>query len=218
MARISTFARDLKFATAGIEPEMIAPKLAAFARQKLAEVIQSGEASERYDKFINGREGAEEETVVFPGPIFYRFKYWREIIEFTLQSLAERSPDKSGRYKRSWFVMTPGGRAKNFDDISINATVIFCNDQPYSRKIDVGHMRMSVPPGVVEDVRRMVMSKFGNMVTAKRTMIPLPGGYVLKGRFRRGYREFARRKLRRDTAAGAQMTYPALLINMRAAA
>lgn len=218
MARISTFAKDLQLATAGIAPEKVAAALASYARAELAKAIQSGEGSERYDKFVNGRAGAAEETVVAPGPIFYRFRWWREVIEFTLQSLVERSPDKSGKYKQSWFVMTPGGRVKNFNDIPINATIIFCNDQPYSRKIDVGHMQMSVPPGVVEAVRKMVMAKFGNMVTAKRTMIPLPGGYVLKGRFRRGFRPFARKKLRRDTMAGARMVYPALVLTMKAAA
>jgi hypothetical protein len=215
MARISTFAKDLQLATAGIAPENIAVELAAFARSELSRAIQEGEGSERYDRYVNGRFGAAESTVVPPGPILYVFRWWNEIIEFALQSLVERSPEKSGKYKQSWFVMTPGGRVKNFGEIPLNADVILCNDKPYSRKIDVGHMRMSVPPGVVEDVRKMVLSKFGNLVTVRRTMIPLPNGYVLKGRFRRGYRQYARTKLRRDTQAGAQMTYPALVLTMK---
>ncbi|UFX42070.1 hypothetical protein HAP47_0022685 [Bradyrhizobium sp. 41S5] len=215
MARISTFERDLKLATAGMAPENIAKELAAFARQELAAVIQSGEGSERYDRYVNGNLGAAEETVVPPGPILYVFHWWREIVEFALQTAVERSPEKSGRYKRDWFIMTPGGVVKSFDEIPINSTVILTNNQPYSRKIDVGHMRMSVPPGVVEDVRKAVMARFGNFVTAKRTMITLPGGYILKGHFRRGYRPFARTKLRKDTMAGAQMTYPALVLTMK---
>jgi hypothetical protein len=215
VARISTFAKDLQLATAGMAPENIARELAAFAKRELSKSIQDGEGSERFERYVNGNLGAAEETVVPPGPILYVFHWWREVVEFALQSLVERSPDKSGRYKQSWFVMTPGGRLKDFDNIPINAEVILCNDQPYSRKIDVGHMRMSVPPGVVEDARKMVLSKFGNLVAARRTMIPLPGGYVLKGRFRRGYRQFARTKLRKDTQAGAQMTYPALVLSMK---
>lgn len=217
MARISTFAKDLQLATAGISPEAIAPMLAAFAKSENMKAIQEGEGSERFDRYVNGNFGAAEETVVAPGPILYVYRWWPEVIEFALQSLVERSPDKSSRYKRSWFVMTPGGRVSSFGDIPISATVILCNDQPYSRKIDVGHMRMSVPPGVVEDARKMVMSRFGNMVTARRTMVPLPNGYVLRGHFRRGYRQFARTKLRKDTQAGAQMTYPALVLTMKAA-
>lgn len=215
MARIQTFEKDLRLATASIEPDAIARELAKFARSELAKAIQSGEGSERYDKYVNGRPEAEEESVTPPGPILYVFRWWNEVIEFALQTLVERSPERSGRYKQSWFVMTPGGRVRGFGDIPINAEVIICNDQPYSRKIDVGHMRMSVPPGVVEDARRAVMSRFGNLVTCKRTMITLPNGYVLKGVFRRGYRQFARTKLRKDTQAGAQMTYPALVLSMK---
>jgi hypothetical protein len=217
LARISTFAKDLQLATAGMEPEAIAPALAAFARSELSKAIQEGEGSARYEKYINGNFGAEEETVVPPGPILYVFHWWREVIEFALQTLVERSPEKSGDYKKAWFVMTPGGRVKSFDDIPINASVIISNDQPYSRKIDVGHMRMSVPPGVVEDARKIVMSRFGNMVTATRVLMPLPSGYVLKGRFRRGFRPHARTKLRPDTIAGAVMTYPALVLSMKVA-
>ncbi|WP_454629534.1 hypothetical protein [Bradyrhizobium cenepequi] len=215
MARISTFAKDLQLATAGISPENIARELAAFAKSELAKSIAEGEGSERYDRYVNGVLGAVEEMVVPPGPILYVFQWWREIIEFALQSAVERSPEKSGRYKQSWFIMTPGGVIKSFDEIPINSTVILTNNQPYSRKIDVGHMRMSVPPGIIEDVRKMVMARFGNFVTAKRTLIPLPGGYILKGRFKRGYRPYARTKLRPDTMAGAPMTYPALVMTMK---
>lgn len=215
MPRISTFAKDLQLATAGIAPENIGKELAAFARSELANAIQEGEGSERYERYVNGRLGAQEETVVPPGPILYVFHWWREIVEFVLQTAVERSPEKSGDYKKSWFIMTPGGVVKSFDDIPINSTVVLTNNRPYARKIDVGHMRMTVPPGIVEDVRKAVMARFGNFVIAKRTMIPLPGGYVLKGRFRRGYRPFARTKLRSDTMAGAQMTYPALVLSMK---
>ncbi|MHC2251031.1 hypothetical protein [Bradyrhizobium embrapense] len=215
MARISTFARDLQLATAGIAPENIARELAAFARSELSKAIQEGVGSERYDKYVNGRPEADEDTVEPPGPILYVFRWWQEIIELALQAAVDRSPEKSGDYKKSWFIMTPGGVVANFDTISINSTVILTNNRPYSRKIDVGHMRMSVPPGIIEDVRKMVMARFGNFVTAKRTMITLPGGYILKGKFRRGYRPFARTRLRADTAAGAQMTYPALVMTMK---
>lgn len=216
MARISTFARDLQLATAGIAPENIAKELAAFAKAELALAISEGEGSDQHDRYVNGRLGAPEESVQPPGPIVYDFLWWRPVLEFALQTLIDRSPRMSGRYRRSWFVMIrDGGRVQNLDTIPINATVIICNDQPYSRKIDVGHMRMSVPPGVVEDARKAIMGRFGNMLTVKRMMIPIPNGYVLKGRFLRGYRPYARKKLRSDTEAGAQMTYPALVLSMR---
>lgn len=91
MPRISTFERDLKFATAGIAPENIAKEMAAFARSELSKAIQEGIGSERYDKYVNGRLDAEEETVTPPGPILYVFRWWREIVEYALQTADRKS-------------------------------------------------------------------------------------------------------------------------------
>lgn len=206
--------RRLIMATADLQPSAVAGALAKFARSQLAKSIDRGEGSPLYDKYINGREGAEEETVVPPGPIVYVFNWWRDIIDFGLQSLVDRSPERSGRYKKSWFCMVDGRPVTDFDAIPATATVILTNNQPYSRKIEVGFMQMSVPPGVVEDVRKMMMRRFGNLIRVKASMINLPGGYVLKGVFTKGIREFSRTKLRRDTQAGALMTYPSLILTM----
>ena len=215
MARLKSIRRDLQLATEHIAPDQVAAALATYAKDSLREAIQTGEATTLYDIWVNGRLGASESTVVPPGPILYEFQWWKEIVEFGLAALVARSPEKSGRYKRSWFAMVNGVVISDYDSIPVEAEIILTNNQPYSRKIEVGHMVMSVPPGVVEDCRRTVMSRFGNMITVKATMITLPGGYVLKGVFRKGVRPMARTKLRKDTMAGAQMTYPSLKLSMR---
>ncbi len=207
--------RRIALATADISPENLAKELAAFARTSLREAISEGEASDIYEKFVNGRSGVEEEQVVPPGPIVYLFQWWTDIIEFGLRTLIDRSPEQSGSYKQSWFAMVNGAVVSDYTRIPIEAQVVLTNNQPYSRKIEVGHMHMSVPPGVVEDCRRVVMRRYGNLIDVKATMITLPGGYILKGRFTRGVRPHARRKLRKDTMAGAQMTYPSLVLTMR---
>jgi hypothetical protein len=148
--------------------------------------------------------------------ITFEFQLWGDLIPFALQSLIDHSPEASGRYKRSWFTMVDGQRVERVEDIPPGVNVILVNDQPYSRKIDTGHMKMSVPPGVVEAARQDILNRFGNSVSVERIMVPLPDGYVLKGRFRKGRGANARRGLRRDTQTGAAMTYPALSISMRA--
>lgn len=215
MARLPSISRQLTLATADIAPENVAKELAAFARMSLREAISEGEASDIYDIYVNGQYGASEDTVVPPGPILYDFQWWPEIVTFALATLVERSPERSGRYKQSWFAMVDNVPVVNFERIPIWSEVVLTNNQPYSRKIEVGHMRMSVPPGVVEDSKKIVMRRFGNMINAKATMINLPNGYILKGVFRKGYRPGARTKLRKDTQAGARMTYPALTLSMR---
>lgn len=215
--RFSTFERDLQMATAGMAPEAINRELAAFAKRALADAIASGEASPIYTQYINGREGAPIDSVIAPGPALFVFSYWQPIIKFALDYLEKRSPKKSGDYIKSHVVMVgsqvmrPDAEFAAGEEISIVATV------PYSRKIEAGHMRMSVPSGVFQDARKAVQSQFGRVIDVRFRMVLIPGGYTLKGVFRRGYKPFARKKLKADTQAGARLTYPALVMNMKAA-
>lgn len=217
MARFESFDRDIRLVTAGLEPEAISGALAALAKSELARVIASGEASISYERFVNGRQGAPEEAVEVPGPIVYVFSWWGPILTFAMEYLRKRSPRHSGRYVDSWFVMVNGGVVGDFSAVPVGAEVIITNRQPYHRKIDVGHMKMSVPPGVVEDARQVIRRRFGAVVTVERNMILLQGGYVLKGHFSKGVRPSARKRLQRDTEAGQPMTYPALVMTMKAA-
>lgn len=218
MARFETFDRDIVAATAGLEQSAIAAALARFSREKLAEVIASGEGSKNYDKFVNGRAGAEEESVIPPGPIVYQFNWWAPIVRFALDTLEARSPHKSGRYGISHIVMVNGAVVTDYSTIAGNAEVTIVNIQPYARKIEVGHMRMSVPPGVYEAARGIIVREFGGRsgsLDVRVKMIQIPGGYILRGHFTKGVRKFARMGLRRDTAAGQKMTYPSLSLSMR---
>ena len=216
MARFETFARDLQLATADLAPEAISRELARFARSSLADVIAAGEASTIYTKYVNGREGADEETVVPPGPIVYDFSYWQPILAFTLAELEKRSPRQSGSYIASHVVMVgsqvmrPDAEIAAGEEVSVVATV------PYARKIESGFQKVSTGEAVFQDVRRKVQSQFGRAVDVKFRMVYIPNGYILKGRFRRGRKEFSRKKLQRDTQAGARMTYPAIVMNMKA--
>lgn len=215
MARFETFYEDVILATADLAPEAIEKELAKFARAGLAEAIASGEGSPIYEKFINGRAGAEEETVVAPGPIVYEFSWWPEIIDFALEFLRKRSPRKSGEFQNAWFVMVNGTRVSDWEDVPINAIVTITNDRPYARKIEVGHMKMSVPHGVAEAGRLAVRRQYGSIVDVRKTLMTLPGGYILKGHFTKGVREFSRTVLRRDVMAGEAVTYPALVMSMK---
>lgn len=203
MPGFETFARDLQLATAGLEPVAIAAQLARFARAELADAIQRGEASPTYARFVNGREGAPEESVVPPGPILYVFSAWGEIIPWALADLEKRSPRKSGAYAFAHIVMVGGRPVSDPSAIDPSATVNIVNTQPYSRKIEFGHMRMSVPSGVYEAAAVAIERQFKDAVDVRWTQVQLPNGYVLKGRGRR-------------SKPGERMTYPALQLKLSA--
>lgn len=204
MARPAAFERELRVATAGLQPQAIAKLLAETARKALADAISSGEAPNNYVRAVNGRVGVSEDHVIPPGPILYTFNSLPDVAEYALAFAMARSPVKSGRFKRSWFVMVNGRMIFDPQSIEIDAEVILTNDQPYSRKIETGHMTMRVPPGIVEDTRQAVMRRFGNIVTAQKRFISLSGAYVL----RRGGK-------RRDRTRGHELLYPALVVSLR---
>lgn len=195
------FDRELRLATRDLEPDALRRELAAFARQSLAEVIASGDASPRYRRFVNQREGESEDAVILPGPIIYEFQYLEEIVTFALEAARELSPVLSGRYKRSWFALINGTQQWIDGTIPIDATVLVTNDQPYHRKIHVlgskGGFR--VPPGIVERVRQQARRLYRDIATFEVRFIPLAGGY----------------RLRRPRRKEAEMTYPALEIRLR---
>lgn len=204
MARPAAFERELRLASVGLAPDVLRKQLAAFAKSELAKVQASGEAPKHYVRAVNGRVGAPEESVQLPGPIVYSFNVLPDVAEYALAFARERSPVKSGRFKRSWFVMVNGRETRNLESIPLEAECILTNSQPYSRKLEVGAMHARVPPGIVEDTRQAVMRRFGNIVTAQKRFIPLSGAYVLR-----------RENRRKDRTSGKQLLYPALVILMR---
>jgi hypothetical protein len=222
MATAGAFERQIKIATRDLEPAAISALLAKTARQALAEVIGSGEAPESYTRSVNGRVGAPEESVIAPGPIVYAFSYLEEATLYGLQFARARSPVDSGEFKKSWFALVDGSLWNGQSNIMPGAEVLITNDQPYARKIEVGAMkRMRLPPHVAEDTRQAILRRYPGAFRVELKFIVLAGGYVLKGHSRSVAAKTNRRssafregravlRSRKDTAAGQQMTYPAV--------
>lgn len=217
-----TFERDLRLATAGLQPAEINKRLAAFARSELAAVIASGEGSANYDRFVNGREGAAEETVQAPGPILYVFNWWQVIISAAQEELEKRSPRKSGRYAGSFIVISNGQLVTDYAALPGNAEVIITNFQPYVRRIE-GRDRK-----VFAGAKLALARRFGNSYRVETQYLSIAAGvhpsipYILKGAYaaRRNARlanpgQFRDQKFprRKDQEPGQPITYPALIIN-----
>lgn len=221
-----TFERDLRLATAGLQPAEINKKLAAFARSELAAVIASGEGSKNYDRFVNGREGAPEESVQTPGPILYTFNWWVDIINAAFEELERRSPRKSGRYAGSFIAISNGRVITDYAGLPGSAEVIITNFQPYVRKIEARDKK------VFAGAKLALSRRFGNSYRVEIRFVSISAGvhpsipYILKGEYARlrnarianpgrfPGQSFPRRK---DQEPGQPITYPALIINALAA-
>lgn len=211
MANAAAVARSMRlFRDRALSPAAQSAVLAGVARKGRDELIRRGEAPTSYRTFVDGREGAREEAVRPDGTIVYRFNLLPAAVGFALALCVARSPVRSGRYRKSWFVMVNGRRwTGDMDAIPADATVFVTNDQPYSRKIDTGAMKLKVPPGIVEAARQAVQRQYP-FIRAERDFLLLPGdgkrgGYVL--RTHGGSR-------RKDRQAGQRLTYPALVLRV----
>jgi hypothetical protein len=223
------FERDLRVATAGMEPEEINKAVAAFARQEVRRVIAEGIASPEYERYVNGVPGAPEEAYKAPGSIVYEFTNWPLVIQSALAELQKRSPRRSGRFAGSFIVIVGGRIVTEYRSIPAAAEVIIVNFQPYTRKAETGLLKQ--PKRYVFDgTKRVLNSRFNGVFKAETRFLNIGSGvhpeipYILKGRvkvraaaqnnrssaFRAGRSTLSSRK---ETAAGQALTYPAIVIN-----
>ena len=194
--------RQLKLGLrADIGPEAMAAELAKFSRANVAEYLLSEPIPPGYETFVNGRRGVAEEAVKAPGPIVYVFNWWPQILTFALAYLRGRSPvgpskahkDPPTAYRDSFFVLAHGRehhpRQWSLIPPDIDE-VIITNEAGYHRKVDVQMMgmkpiRMSVPPGIMEDGAAAIAAKYGDLVKTKRIYsTPHSGQWI----YRRGPR------------------------------
>lgn len=196
------------------------------AHDVLEQEVRAGNTpSSRYERYINGVINAPDSAATVPGEIKFNFQFWENVIPFCLDFAVRESPSDSGRYKKSWVALVDGVVWDAAQAVPRGAIVTITNDQPYHRKIEVGHTKFNMPDSrIVERMRQAVLKEFRGLLEAQNKMIELTGPvsghaaevpYELRGKFTRGRRVFSRKGLRKDTAKGQKMKYPALV--MRAA-
>ncbi len=202
-----------------LSPQALSDNLAKFARQKRDELIRTGQAPASYITLVDGQKGVVEERVRPTGKIVYLFNTLGLAAVFALAFCRARSPVRSGDFQGAWFLAVNGQRfVGDLNDIPFNAELMVTNPLPYARKVEVGHMRMSVPHHIIEDCRTAVLKAFPSLKADNQFVLikaSQGGGYILRGHFRRGFRQHSRVSLRPDVFRGESMTYPALIISAR---
>lgn len=210
---LDAFDRELLLATAGLELGEVNKALAAFAKNSLADVLAGG-AGPRYERFVNGRHGAPEESVSAPGPIVYEFSLWEPIITFALAELRKRSPTKSGRFRNSFIVLANQKLVTDYDTIGPEDEVIVTNFQPYVRKAEnglLGTKRYAIFDGTKRalartfgnDGRNSAAFRFETKWLDFKSSVHAGMPYILKGS----------QGKRKDRQAGMAISYPAVVMN-----
>ncbi|KQS95392.1 hypothetical protein [Rhizobium sp. Leaf386] len=214
MATLETFDRELKLASAGLDPRTINRHLADFARAELRKAQAAG-ASRIYQLYVNGRPALSEYEVEAPGPIVYQFSMWNEIVAYALSELQRRSPVRTGRFRNSFIVLIDGKAVSSAKDIPATAEIIITNFQPYIRKAEgglLGTKRFAIFDGTKRALTRrfgnegrtssgyLFETKWLNIAAGVHPEIP----YILKHSAGR----------RKDRQRGMPISYPAVIMTM----
>lgn len=213
MAGPANVARSVRlFADRTLSPSALSANLAATAIRTRADLVRRGDAPPAWTTYVDGRKGAAEASVRPDGAIVYRFNVLGLAAAFALSFVKARSPVASGRFRSAWAVVVDGKPyAGDLNDIPATASIMIVNPMPYARKVEVGAMSMTVPPGIVEGARLAVRRQYPTLAIDS-IYANIPSGlfrgapWILKN---------AAKSRRKDRRAGQPITYPALLIGER---
>jgi hypothetical protein len=220
----SAFEEVIRLQLNRYSPEEAKKKHIAIAKAGLAAFLGAQSTRPGVRLEVDGYPATSEDQVKPFGVIAYKFLRMHEIIPFALLKAREFSPvgtakdarpGHPGLYRESWFVLVDGRKADTADIAPDTPEVIITNNQPYSRKINVGARGFEryAPPGVVEKVRQAVLAKYGAIVDAQISFLDLEDAYVLKRDLRHIYKGRRYGAPRNDARAGMPTTYPAVIIS-----
>lgn len=154
------------------------------ARREHAVVMRTDPRPASFRRFVDGQEGRPEEAVRPNGVITYEYQRLDLVAQFALETLFDRSPVLSGDYRRAHALFLNGVAVRNLRDWKPGDEVAVANFLPYSRKVELGVMKMRVPgtDKVYAQAERIVRRRFGNLARIDFTYRGIMGGAILPGR------------------------------------
>jgi hypothetical protein len=140
--------------------------LVKVAKREHGKVMSDPPIPARFRRFVDGRQGASEETVKGNGVIFYQYPRIEVVAQYALEMLIKYSPVLSGAYRNAHTIYAGDGE------------IVITNPLPYSRKIEIGHMKMRVPGSsqVYEQAVSATNRRYGNIAKALFTWRGIVGG------------------------------------------
>lgn len=166
-----------------------------------------------FDAYANTPSNTNLETVRLPGPIVYRYRYFREIITQAFLMLRSAGPMRSGAYASAHTLYVNGVsvRGGTVPFIKAGDEIMIVNTVPYARKIEVGRTRagrsftiQESQSRVYQRVRDRLRSQYSKLTHIDMNFVSLSDAYLLR------HTSNSRRR-RRDRRAGVPVTYPALV-------
>lgn len=170
MARLQAVSRQIAVA-ANDAMEEFHLYVAHVAKREHAAVMAAEPRPSAFHRYVDGIEGAAEETVRPNGVILYTYERMAEVVQYAMEVLFDLSPVDSGEYRSAHELFIGGLGARDLKNFSSGMEVSITNRVPYSRKIELGTMTMRVPGSslVYQQARRRIVNRYGRMVEVNFT-------------------------------------------------
>jgi hypothetical protein len=122
-----------------------------------------------HSTFVDGREGAAEETVnPDNGRIYYEWQLFSEVVDWIWYQIHLHSPIRKGGYRRSHMLFADGEQMVEPDPTREAYEWLIMSSVPYARKIERGESSMA-PEGVYEAVSLLARQRFSNVASIQFT-------------------------------------------------
>lgn len=220
---LAALRRTVEVQWKGQSQEQARDLLVRTARAGHAETMQRQRAragfAPDFDVYVNRPGNENLPAVKLPGPIVYRYRYLREIVEYALGELYRASPVQSGRYVQSHTVFVNGQPVEALPDpLPPSAEVMIANPVPYARRLEIGKTKagrdfvLQVEPRIYERVAKGALRRrFGKNAEIEFTYVTLPGSIRAKGALASHYRTGEGRMRKRNQRKDVVRT-PAIII------
>lgn len=164
--RIKAFDRDVGLLVDQmLSAEARRARLAEIAREELAAAQRRNVAAlgvaPKYDVIVDGRRGADVETVKADGTIVFEFQLIETALVRIAEMLAGKAPVRTGRFRDTIYLFADGAET----DVNNPAPAdeyAFVSAQPYARKIERG-LSSKAPDGVFQVVAELAARRYGNL-------------------------------------------------------
>jgi hypothetical protein len=152
--------------------------LVSTAKREHGRVMATDPRPASFTRIVDGHEGAPEEAVRPAGVIVYRYPRLELVAQYAMEVLFDLSPVLSGEYRNSHMLLVDGSPVASLKGWRPGQEIVISNTVPYSRKIEIGKMRMRVPGTdmVYQQARRKVMARYGNLAKVEFTYRGIVGG------------------------------------------
>lgn len=200
-----------------LSPEARSARLAVYAKERLAEAQATNRQAlgrvPPHDTYVDGRTGAQVESVKPDGVIVFDFELLDDLFGWIDLQLITHAPVLTGKFRRSFVFFADGVEVDPDGDIPPAREYVYLNTQPYARKIERG-LSKQAPDGVFQAVATLARKRFSNLAAIDFEYRAVLNGAVADWAGKRRPSKTGKSRRSRERALEKDTRQPAIIINV----